>query len=45
MTLKKNAFGNSGSNIILTLAGLVLLTASFASRARAQTTEGPKDEP
>ena len=45
MTLKKNAFGNSGSHIILTLAGLVLLTASFASRARAQTTEGPKDEP
>ena len=45
MTLKKNAFGNSGSHIILTLAGLVLLTASFASWARAQTTEGPKDEP
>jgi hypothetical protein len=45
MTLKKNGFGNSGSRISLTLAGLVLLTASIASWARAQTTEGPKDEP
>jgi len=45
MTLKKNGFGNSGSHIILTLAGLVLMTASFASWARAQTTDEPKDEP
>jgi hypothetical protein len=45
MTLKKNDFRNSGSHIIMTLAGLVLMIASFASWARAQTTEESKDEP